>query len=290
MPDARPGLTPLLREKIDGIAGVVGSWCPALSPDGRQVAYVTDRSGLPRLEVVHLDPTGDDVDRPPRQVSRPDQEVISVAWSPDGRWLTYLVSPNGFIRAELHAVRPDGSDHRALAGLAERETVFAGSWTSLPSTYAFSLADGVSPDADVCFVDVETGAVRGWRPAVSCWSPASRRTRAGSSPGAARGATGTWSWPTCPPTPARAPTATHRSHRPDACCTPTSPPGPTRPRTVASPPTARRCTCGSAPAGNTPPGPGPARPGRHARPPAGSRGAGRRRPGRLRGARPGGAG
>ena len=160
MPDARPGLTPLLREKIDGIAGVVGSWCPALSPDGRQVAYVTDRSGLPRLEVVHLDPTGDDVDRPPRQVSRPDQEVISVAWSPDGRWLTYLVSPNGFIRAELHAVRPDGSDHRALAGLAERETVFAGSWTSLPSTYAFSLADGVSPDADVCFVDVETGAVR----------------------------------------------------------------------------------------------------------------------------------
>lgn len=160
MLDARPGLTPVLREKIESIAGVVGSWCPSLSPDGRQVAYVTDRSGLPRLEVVHLDPTGDDADRPPRQVSRPDQEVISVAWSPDGRWLTYLVSPNGFIRAELHAVRPDGTDHRVLAGTAEQETVFAGAWTSLPSTYAFSLADGRSPDADVYFVDVETGALR----------------------------------------------------------------------------------------------------------------------------------
>lgn len=160
MLDARPGLTSLLREKIDSIAGVVGSWCPALSPDGRQIAYVTDRSGLPRLEVAHLDPTGDDADRPPRRVSLPDQEVISVAWSPDGRWLTYLVSPNGFIRAELHAIRPDGSDHRPLAGLAEKETVFAGSWTSLPSTYAFSLADGTSPDADVYFVDVPTGALR----------------------------------------------------------------------------------------------------------------------------------
>jgi dipeptidyl aminopeptidase/acylaminoacyl peptidase len=158
--DARPGLAPPLRDKIESIAGVVGSWCPSISPDGRQIAYVTDRSGLPRLEVAHLDPNGDDADRPPRQVSLADQEVISVAWSPDGHWLVYLVSPNGFIRAQLHAIRPDGTDHRALAGLAERETVFAGSWTSLPSTYAFSLADGRSPNADVYYVDVRTGALR----------------------------------------------------------------------------------------------------------------------------------
>ena len=91
---------------IGEIAGVVGAWCPALSPDGRRIAYVTDRSGLPRLEVAHLDPAGESADRVPRQVSRPDQEVVSVAWSPDGEWLAYLVSPNGLIRAELHAVRP----------------------------------------------------------------------------------------------------------------------------------------------------------------------------------------
>lgn len=160
MLDARVGLTPELRETIGSIAGVVGSWCPSISPDGRQLAYVTDRSGLPRLEVAHLDPSGDLADRAPWQVSLPDQEVISVAWSPDGRWLAYLVSPHGFIRAQLHAIRPDGSDHRALAGMGERETVFAGSWTSLPNTYCFSLADGIGPDADVCFVDVESGAVR----------------------------------------------------------------------------------------------------------------------------------
>lgn len=160
MTDARPGLPAQLREKIESIAGVVGSWCPAISPDGRQIAYVTDRSGLPRLEVAHLDPSGDLADRAPRQVSLPDQEVISVAWSPDGRWLAYLVSPDGFIRAQLHAIRPDGTGHRALAGMGKHETVFAGSWTSLPSTYAFSLADGRGPDADVCFVDIESQVVR----------------------------------------------------------------------------------------------------------------------------------
>lgn len=156
----RTGLTHELRQTIERIAGVVGSWCPSISPDGRQIAYVTDRSGLPRLEVAHLDLAGECADQVPRQVSLPDQEVISVAWSPDGRWLAYLVSPEGFIRAQLHAIRPDGSDHRALAGMGDLETVFAGAWTNLPHTYAFSLADGRSSNADVCFVDVETGVSR----------------------------------------------------------------------------------------------------------------------------------
>jgi hypothetical protein len=115
---------------------------------------------LPRLEVAHLNAAGDTADRTPRQVSPAHQEIISVAWSPDGQWLAYLVSPGGLIRAELHVMRPDGSDSRPLAGLDDRSTVLAGCWTALPNTYAFSLADGRGPDADVCLVDVLTGDVR----------------------------------------------------------------------------------------------------------------------------------
>jgi dipeptidyl aminopeptidase/acylaminoacyl peptidase len=144
-------------DRVAEIAGVAGAWCPSLSPDGEQVAYVTDRSGLPRLEVLSL---ATDVTPVPRQVSLPDEEVVSVAWSPDGRWLAYLVSPNGLIRAELHVVRPDGSGARVLAGTDYLATVFAGCWTTVPNTYAFSVADGQGPGADVCLVDVVTGALR----------------------------------------------------------------------------------------------------------------------------------
>ncbi|HYN72650.1 MAG TPA: S9 family peptidase [Nakamurella sp.] len=144
-------------DRVAEIAGVAGAWCPSLSPDGEQVAYVTDRSGLPRLEVLNL---ATDVNPVHRQVSLPDEEVVSVAWSPDGQWLAYLVSPNGLIRAELHVVRPDGSGARTLAGTDALSTVFAGCWTTLPSTYAFSLANGQGPGADVCLVDVVTGQVR----------------------------------------------------------------------------------------------------------------------------------
>ena len=44
-----------VRLAVTEIAGAAGAWCPALSPEGDRIAYVTDRSGLPRLEVATLD-------------------------------------------------------------------------------------------------------------------------------------------------------------------------------------------------------------------------------------------
>jgi dipeptidyl aminopeptidase/acylaminoacyl peptidase len=143
-----------VRQAIGDIAGVPGAWCPALSPEGDRVAYVTDRSGIPGLEVAPVE--GGTV---PAVLSGPAEEVVSVSWAPDGAWLAYLVSPGGSICAELHVVRPDGSGHRVVAGENPRATVFAGCWTG-PGHYVCSIAPGDGPDADVVLVDVVTGAHR----------------------------------------------------------------------------------------------------------------------------------
>jgi dipeptidyl aminopeptidase/acylaminoacyl peptidase len=144
-----------VRLAIAEIAGAAGAWCPSLSPDGERVAFVTDRSGIPRLEIATLDQ-----ETPPAVVSAPDEEVVSVAWSPDGDWLAYLVSPGGSICAELHVVRPDGSDHRLIAGADPRATVFAGGWTARPGHYVCAIAPGDGPDADVVLVDAVNGTQR----------------------------------------------------------------------------------------------------------------------------------
>jgi dipeptidyl aminopeptidase/acylaminoacyl peptidase len=147
-------LPDVVRAVVDEIAGAAGAWCPALSPEGDRVAYVTDRSGIPRLEVAAVDGR-----TPPAVLSGPDQEVVSVAWSPDGVWLAYLVSPGGSICAELHVVRPDGSGRRLLTGDDPRATVFAGHWTG-PGHYVCSIAPGDGPDADIVLVAVDTGEQR----------------------------------------------------------------------------------------------------------------------------------
>ncbi|MEJ5915493.1 S9 family peptidase [Pseudokineococcus sp. 1T1Z-3] len=145
---------------LDRIAGAHGAWGPALHPSGRKIAYVTDRTGLPRLEVVEVDglAAGGVPDAPagvttavPQQVSLPDQEVVSASWSPDGQHLLYLVAPDGLIRAELHAVGADGRGHRLVAGGGGMETVVAGAWTA-DGRYVCTVADGVGPDAAVVVV------------------------------------------------------------------------------------------------------------------------------------------
>src|SRR3954447_8195013 len=60
-----------VRDAVAAIAAAPGAWCPALSPDGTRVAYVTDRSGLPRLEVAALDHASQ-----PAVLSGPHHEVV----------------------------------------------------------------------------------------------------------------------------------------------------------------------------------------------------------------------
>src|SRR3712207_7910748 len=89
---------------------VSGSWSPALSPDGRHAAYVSDRSGTPQ---VWVQPVGSDLTF---LVDTGEQPVMAVRWSTGGGWLACLIAPGGAPRHEVWLVRPDGSGLHQVAG------------------------------------------------------------------------------------------------------------------------------------------------------------------------------
>ncbi|MBU2662737.1 S9 family peptidase [Actinoplanes bogorensis] len=89
---------------------VSGSWSPALSPDGRHAAYVSDRSGRPQ---VWVQPVGSDLKF---LVDTGDAPVAEVQWSTGGGWLACLTAPGGAPRHEVWLVRPDGSELHQVAG------------------------------------------------------------------------------------------------------------------------------------------------------------------------------
>jgi dipeptidyl aminopeptidase/acylaminoacyl peptidase len=89
---------------------VSGCWSPTLSPDGRHSAYVSDRSGAPR---VWVQPVGSELTF---LVDTGEHPVAGVAWSTGGGWLAVQLAPGGAPRHELWLVRPDGSALHQVAG------------------------------------------------------------------------------------------------------------------------------------------------------------------------------
>jgi dipeptidyl aminopeptidase/acylaminoacyl peptidase len=89
---------------------IAGTWSPALSPDGRHMAYVSDRGGVP---AVWVQPVGSEL---AFRVDTGPEPVSAVRWSSGGGWLACQISPGGAPRTEVWLIRPDGSDLHQVAG------------------------------------------------------------------------------------------------------------------------------------------------------------------------------
>ncbi|MFC4064545.1 S9 family peptidase [Actinoplanes subglobosus] len=89
---------------------IAGNWSPALSPDGRHMAYVSDRGGVP---AVWVQPVGSEL---AFRVGTGPEPVSAVRWSSGGGWLACQIAPGGAPRQEVWLVRPDGSDLHQVAG------------------------------------------------------------------------------------------------------------------------------------------------------------------------------
>ena len=73
---------------------------PRFSPDGKSVAYISDKSGSDNIWVMDLSSKED------TQISKEQKNnFFSVAWSPDG---DYLVGAKGRRNIKLHLYRRDG--------------------------------------------------------------------------------------------------------------------------------------------------------------------------------------
>ncbi|MFI5491444.1 S9 family peptidase [Actinoplanes sp. NPDC051859] len=121
-----------------------GSWSPALSPDGRHVAYVSDRSGSPR---VWVQPVGSEL----TFLVDTEEPVTEVHWSTGGGWLACVIAPGGAPRTEVWLVRPDGSVPHQVAGFG---TDSAENVRWLPGRPLLAVAENLST---TLLIDAEHG-------------------------------------------------------------------------------------------------------------------------------------
>jgi dipeptidyl aminopeptidase/acylaminoacyl peptidase len=141
-----------LAAAVERMARVSYSNSPSLSPEGRQVAFLSNRGGVPQVWITTTDGFGE-----PRQVGSFDDPVTGVDWSPDGEWLALSVAPGGGLNEQIYLMHSDGSGLKRITDGGKENNRLAG-WSGKLLRFSSSKKDPASLDAYV--YDAATGETR----------------------------------------------------------------------------------------------------------------------------------
>ena len=151
-PPGKPAAPDELAAAVERMAKMTASMSPSLSPDARQVLFLSNRSGSPQLWLGAADGYGE-----PKQVVPFDDPVSGAEWSPDGQWIALSVAPGGGLNEQIYLVRPDGTGLKRITDGGKENNRLSG-WSGKLVRYS---SNRRAPEAlDAYVYDTEKGESR----------------------------------------------------------------------------------------------------------------------------------
>jgi len=121
----------------------------AWSPDGAQVAFVSNISGRNNLWTI---PAGGGW---PTQLTISDQRQASPAWSPDGKWIAFMSDKNGNELWDIFLVSPQSGEVTNLTATPESAEE-APAWSPDSTLVAYMTKAKTSPSFEIEIIDIAT--------------------------------------------------------------------------------------------------------------------------------------
>lgn len=125
---------------IDDILNLKRVGSPAISPDGRQVAFTIRETNWDENTYETEIWVGDAQGGAPRQMTQAPKSSVDPAWSADGRWLAFISDRDG--KRQLYRLALAGGEAERLTSAEEGVTAFQ--WSPDAASIAFTMTDPVS--------------------------------------------------------------------------------------------------------------------------------------------------
>ncbi len=140
-------------EAVRALARTGRCWSPSFSPDGSEIALVSDLSGIRQVWKVPTDGGW------PELVTAVDDDVQMVLWSPEGTWLAFSVAPQGGMNTQVYITRADGTELRRVTD-GGAETNWLGPWTRDGGALCVASNRQAGETIDAYLVDIPSGSFR----------------------------------------------------------------------------------------------------------------------------------
>jgi len=125
---------------IDDLINLKRAGAPAISPDGRQVAYTIRETNWNDNAYETEIWLADAASGSPRQLTNAPKSSLQPAWSPDGAWLAFISDRDG--KRQLYRIAIAGGEAEKLTSTEDGVNNFA--WSPKGNQVAFTMLDPVT--------------------------------------------------------------------------------------------------------------------------------------------------
>lgn len=120
-----------LASKIEAMAKVGACYSPSVSPDGSELVFVSNMSGIPQLWKMASSGGW------PVQITNFNDPVSGANWSPTGNQIAFQLSPGGGMNSQIYLINSDGTRLAQISSGGKTNNWF-GNWSSDGKFFSYS--------------------------------------------------------------------------------------------------------------------------------------------------------
>ena len=138
-----------LAAKIEAMAKVGACYSASFSPDGSEIAFISNMSGTPQLWKMSSSGGW------PIQLTNFNDPVSSASWSPKGNRIAFQLAPGGGMNSQIYLINADGSELEQITS-GGKSNNWVGNWSDDGNFLSYSSNEENTTGMDSYLYDVSS--------------------------------------------------------------------------------------------------------------------------------------